>query len=282
MAVTLDAHQHFWDFARKNQFDYGWLEGPKLATINRSFLPGDLKPHIDQAAVDATIVVQTQHSLEENRWALGLAEENPQIAGVVGWVDLASDACEDQIVEFKSQPKFVGVRHIVQDEPDDDFVLREDVLRGFKLLEKHQVPFDLLFFVKHLRHAKTLAQRLPDLPMVINHLAKPEIAKHNLEGWLGPLKEAAACPNIYCKLSGMITEADWKNWKPADLKPYVEPALELFGPERLMFGSDWPVCNLAGNYQQVIDGLTTALGPVSDSERDQIFGKTARAFYGIL
>src|SRR5262249_55503850 len=156
----------------------------------------------------------------ENRWVLDLAKKNPFIAGVVGWVDLASPAMEDQLLEFKNHPKFVGVRHITQSEPDDDFIIRPAILRSLKVLEKHRVPFDLLFYVKHLRHAATLAKELPELPMVIDHLAKPRIKEASVADWLPHLKAAAAFPNVYCKLSGMVTEANWTSWKASDLKPY--------------------------------------------------------------
>ncbi|MCH8829245.1 MAG: amidohydrolase family protein, partial [Planctomycetes bacterium] len=203
------------------------------------------------------------------------------IAGVVGWVDLASPGCEDQLLEFKEHPKFVGIRHVTQDEADDDFILRPDVIRGLKFLEKHQMPFDLLFTVKHLRHAATLARELPELPMVIDHLAKPRIKDRVMEGWQDDLRAAAKSANIFCKLSGMITEADRQNWKPADLKPYVEIALEAFGADRCLFGSDWPICELAGSYEQVHSALLDAIGPIGETERKKIFGKTACRFYGL-
>jgi L-fuconolactonase len=278
MSLTIDSHQHYWELGR---FDYSWLEAEELAAIRRSFLPADLKTNIDGVAVDKTIFVQTQHNVEENRWVLGLAEENDFIAGVVGWVDLASEACEDQLLEFKDHPKFVGIRHVTQDEPDADFIVGADVMRGLKVLEKHSVPFDLLFYVKHLKHAVTLAEALPDLPMVIDHLSKPEIKDQRTDNWIEHFKATAKYPNIYCKLSGMITEADWKNWTADDLKPYVHAAMEAFGPERLMFGSDWPVCELAGSYEQVYNALNDALGSISDNERDLIFGDVAAKFYGL-
>lgn len=276
MPFTIDAHQHFWQLDR---FDYRWLDAPNLAPIRRSFLPEDLKPELDAAGIDRCIFVQTQHNTEENRWVLDLAAAHPFIAGVVGWVDLASPACEEQVLALKDQPKFVGVRHVTQDEPDDDFIVRADVLRGLKVLAKHGVPFDLLFYVKHLRHAVTLAKMLPDLPMVIDHLGKPRIAERRTADWIDHFRAAGRHPNLYCKLSGMITEADWLHWQPADLKPYVQTALEAFGPERLMFGSDWPVCLLAGTYRQVVEALNEALGPISAAERARLFGATAAKFY---
>jgi len=277
MPPVIDAHHHFWQ--RSQPFDYRWLDAPGNEAIAGDFLPADLLPHLKAAGVDRTVLVQTQHTLDENRWALSLAAEHDFIAGVVGWIDLASADCEQQLLEFKRQPKFVGVRHITQDEPDDDFIVRPDVLAGLKVLEKHQVPFDLLFYVKHLKHAVTVAQQVPDLPLVIDHLAKPKIRQQSFDDWRPAFEAAAACPNMFCKLSGMVTEADHANWCVKDLKPYVETALDLFGPARLMFGSDWPVCELAGSYEQVSDALKATLGPLSPSESAAIFGETARAFY---
>lgn len=277
--MLLDAHQHFWQLSQP--FDYGWLKAPQHVPINRDFLPADLRPLIQQAGVERTIFVQTQHDLAENRWVLKLAEQNDWIAGVVGWVDLASPACEDQLLEFKGHPKFVGVRHITQDEADDNFIIRPEVLRGLKILEKHHVPFDLLFYVKHLQHAVTLAKELPNLPLVIDHLAKPRIKDRSLADWLPHLQAAAKLPNVFCKLSGMVTEADWQHWQPADLKPYVDAALESFGPERLMFGSDWPVCELAGSYQRVFGALKELIVELSAAEQAKILGQTAAKFYGI-
>jgi len=169
--MRIDAHQHFWNL--ELPFEYGWLHTDQHQAICRSFLPADLKPHLAATGVNQSVFVQTQHDLAENRWVLGLAEEHDFIAGVVGWVDLASEECEEQLAEFSGNPKFVGIRHVTQDEPDDDFIIRPDVLRGLKVLEKHKVPFDLLFYTKHLKHAATLGRELTELPMVIDHLAKP-------------------------------------------------------------------------------------------------------------
>ena len=280
MQLTIDAHQHFWQLGRK-PFDFRWLDDPKVAKIRRNYLPEDLQPLIERVHVDRTVFVQTQHNVAENSYVLELAEKHPFIVGVVGWVDLASPDCEKQVEEFRRFRKFVGVRHITQDEPDDNFIVRDDVIRGLKVLEKHRLPFDLLFYVKHLQHAATLAKQLPELPMVIDHLAKPQIKDHRLDNWQANFAAAAKFPNVYCKLSGMVTEADWKNWKPADLRPYVHEALERFGPDRCMYGSDWPVCELAASYADVYHGLIEAIGPISASEREKIFGGTAQRFYNL-
>jgi len=274
--MLIDAHQHFWELGR---FDTRWLEVPQHRPICRNFLPADLQPLLAAAGVTHSVFVQTQHNLDENRWALALADQHDWIAGVVGWIDLASPRCEEQLLEFRRHPKFVGVRHITQDEPDDDFIIRPEILRGLRVLEQHQVPFDLLFYVKHLRHAQLVARELPGLRLVIDHLAKPQIKLGRLDDWEPHLRAAAKFPNVYCKLSGMATEADWRNWQPADLKPYLQVALEAFGPDRLMFGSDWPVCLLAGDYQRIVDALRVALGPLSADEQAHIDWRTARDFY---
>jgi L-fuconolactonase len=276
MHSVIDSHQHFWDISR---FDYPWMKGQELEPLRRNYLPEDLEPLLEPAGVERTILVQAQHNLEESRWVLGLGERHDFLAGVVGWVDVTSEACEDQLAELQSHPRFVGVRHITHDEPDDDWIIRDDVLRGLGVLEKHGVPFDLLFRPQHLRHVPTLARKLPDLPMVIDHLAKPPIEEGRLDGWREDFEAAARHPNVFCKLSGMVTEADWEAWAPGDFEPYVRVALDAFGPERLMFGSDWPVSTLCASYGHVVSALRHALGPLSVEERALIFGGTAERFY---
>lgn len=275
--MIIDAHQHFWK--KSLPFDYAWLQAPQHTAINRDFMPDDLQQRISQVGVDKTIFVQTQHNLDENRWALKLAEQHDFLCGVVGWVDLASPNCEEQLLEFKDHPAFVGIRHITQDEPDDDFIMRDDVRRGLKVLEKHAVPFDLLFYVKHLKHAAPLAREFPNLPLVIDHLAKPRIREQVTDDWINNFRAASRLPNVYCKLSGMVTEADWETWKPANLRPYVETALEAFTPQRCMFGSDWPVCDLAASYEEVFEALQEIVGPLSEAENRAIFSETAQQFY---
>jgi L-fuconolactonase len=277
MSITIDSHQHFWDLTRP--FDHRWLDAPDKAPIRRDFLPEHLLPHLEVTHVRYSVFVQTQHDLEENRWAFGLAERHPFIAGVVGWVDLSSPACEEQLLEARRHPKFVGVRHVTQDEPDDDFIVRPEVLAGLAVLQKHDVPFDLLFYPRHLVHVPTLARRLPGLRMVIDHLGKPGIRNNAFSDWLPAFRAGAAFPNVSCKLSGLVTEADPKGWTPDGLRPYVRAAIDLFGPDRCMFGSDWPVCELAASYGQVHAALVEALGPMTEDDRAKVFGGTARRFY---
>lgn len=278
--MIIDSHQHFWQ--RSLPFNYQWLENPELAKINRDYLPADLEPLLRNAGVDRCVVVQTQHDLAENDWALELADENDFICGVVGWVDLKSEDCEADILRLKQHSKFVGIRHVTQDEPDDDFIVRPDVLRGLTVLERNGVPFDLLFYAKHLKHAPTVAAHAPNLPLVIDHLSKPNIKEGQFDQWAIEIKAAAKHGNVFCKLSGMITEADWENWTSDDLKRYVETTIEAFGTERCMFGSDWPVCELAGSYQDVFDALQTIVTGLSEAEKADIFGLTAQKFYSLM
>ncbi len=279
MTIRVDSHQHFWDRS-KVEFDHSWQEADGFENICRSFLPDDLRPQIQVAGIDYTVFVQTQHNLEENRWALTLSEQNSFICGVVGWVDLTSSDCQSQLLEFKQHPKFVGVRHITQDEPDDDFILRQDVLRGLSTLQKNEMPFDLLFYSKHLRHVPTIARQFPNLRLVIDHLSKPEIKHREYDQWRKQLAAAANCENVWCKLSGMVTEADWQNWTIDDLRPYAEAAIELFGPLRLMFGSDWPVCKLAAaDYAEVVGVARQLISGLSQEEQNRIMGESAIEFY---
>lgn len=277
--LRIDAHQHFWQLSQP--FDYRWLDAPGLQAIRRDYLPEDLAPLLQAAEIDGSIFVQTQHNVAENRWVLQLAEQHAYLKGVVGWVDLASPDCERQLEEFAAHPKFVGVRHVVQDEPDDDFIIRPEILRGLKVLERHGVPYDLLFYVKHLKHAATVAKACPNLPLVIDHLSKPRIREQILDDWIANLRQAASFPNVFCKLSGLVTEADHQLWTVSDLRPYVDAALEAFGPQRCMYGSDWPVCELAGTYEQVHTAMQQLLRSLSDAEQARIFGGTAIEFYGL-
>ena len=190
--MIIDSHQHFWKLDLP--FEYGWLHEPQHKPICRDFLPTDLKTHLQATGITKTVFVQTQHNVAENLWVLEMTKDHDFIAGVVGWVDLASASCEEQLSEFLGNPKFVGIRHVTQAEPDDNFIVRPDIIRGLKVLQKHQVPFDLLFFTQHLKHAATLAAALPDLPMVIDHLSKPKIKDQNIHDWSLDLRRAAAFP----------------------------------------------------------------------------------------
>lgn len=275
--MIIDSHQHFWQLDQP--FNYEWLKSDIHAPINKSYLPNDLLPHLQKCGIDKSVFVQTQHNVAENRWVLKLAEANDFIAGVVGWVDLSSDDCEQQLAEFKDHPKFVGIRHVVQDEADDNFIVKPQFLKGMQVLEQHQLPYDLLFYTKHLKHATAVADAVPNLKLVINHLSKPEIKAGNIDSWTIDMQNAAKRSNVYCKLSGMVTEANWSDWSTADLQPYVDVVLEAFGPERCMYGSDWPVCELAATYENVFKAMKTCITTLTDSEQAAILGQTAADFY---
>jgi L-fuconolactonase len=280
--MRIDSHQHFWQLSR---FEYPWMDA-SLGALLHDFGPEDLQPLLDAAGIDHTVLVQSISSLDETLWLLQLAGDDPVIAGVVGWVDLTDPNVDAVLDEFAYDPKFVGVRHQVHDEVDDRWLLRDDVLHGLSRLVARHCAFDLLLRPRHLPAAIEVARRLPELPLVVDHMAKPSIAKSSIarvgwDDWAGPLAELAAFPNVACKLSGMVTEADRQRWQPADLRPYIDHALECFGPERLMFGSDWPVCLLAGSYQQVHEALVANLGSLSPDEQAQIFGYTAARMYSL-
>lgn len=271
----IDAHQHFWQVGR---FDYPWMMSDN-AVLYRDYLPAKLEPVLKQKGVSKTVLVQASNSVEESRWLLSLAEENAFIAGVVGWVDLMSLETASQLEELTANPKFKGVRHLVESEPDDDWLVRSEVLSNIKLLSAFNRSFDLLVHTRHLKRAQVVADQNPDLALVIDHMAKPPIARGEFDEWSRELRPLAAFPNVYCKLSGLVTEANWTNWTPDDLRPYVDYALELFGPERLMFGSDHPVCLLAASYEQVLESFQELLKDLTGAEHEQVFGGNAARFY---
>jgi L-fuconolactonase len=279
-ASVVDAHHHLWDPAR---FDYPWLTDD-LATIRRRFGPEDLAPLVERAGVDRTVLVQTISSLDETREFLATAAATDYIAGVVGWVDLTDVAVGDTIAALaagEGGSRLVGIRHQVHDEPDPDWLLRSDVSRGIAAVGAGGLAYDLLVRPRELPAALATARAHPDVSFVIDHLAKPPIKSGELEPWLSLLRPFGTLDNVTCKLSGLVTEADWGSWRPEDLEPFVDAAIEIFGPDRLMFGSDWPVCLLAATYDEVVEAARAATAGLSGDEHDQVFGETARRVYGI-
>jgi len=273
--MIIDSHQHFWQVGR---FDYPWMSSD-VTVLYRDYLPDQLEPVLKENGVSSTVLVQASNSVAESRWLLELADVHPFIAGVVGWVDLASPEVDRQLDELSAHPKFKGVRHLVESEPDDDWLVRPDVLNGLGRLAAFGVTYDLLVHTRHLKHVAKIAEACPGVSLVIDHMAKPPIAKRDFGSWFRELKPVAANTNIYCKLSGLVTEAQWDSWASDDLRPYVEAALELFGPERLMFGSDHPVCLLAASYARVLDSFQELLRELPDDARQQIFSNNAIEFY---
>ncbi len=249
-----------------------------MSAIRRDFLPGDLTPELDACGVDATIAVQADQSEAETEFLLGLAEGNPRIAGVVGWVDLRSADVERRLEHFSRFEKFRGVRHVAQAEADD-FLVRPEFVRGVRQLATFGLTYDILIYPRQLPAAIELVGKVPEQRFVIDHLAKPEIKAGKIEPWAGLIREIAASPNVYCKVSGMVTEADWKGWKAEDFEPYLDVVFEAFGAQRLMFGSDWPVCLVAATYAKTAAIVESYIRDHSLHVREQIFGLNAIEFY---
>jgi len=273
--LVIDSHQHFWQVGR---FDYPWMT-PGVEVLCQDYLPPALEPILKRCGVEKTVLVQASNSLEETRWLLSLADRSPFIAGVVGWVDLTTEHVGRQLDEFVRHAKFKGVRHLVESEPADDWLIQPRVLDGMRALAAYRVPYDLLVHIRHLKCAKILSENCPGLRLVIDHMAKPPIARNELDEWARQIKELAASANVWCKLSGLVTEANWANWSVEDLKPFVNTALEYFGPLRMMFGSDWPVCLLAASYHRVLEAFQYLLVELSDEDRNRIFAGNANEFY---
>lgn len=271
----IDSHQHFWQVGR---FEYPWMT-KDLGVLYRDYLPDDLAPILANHGVSQTVLVQASNSVAESRWSLSLADASSFIAGVVGWVDLMSTNIDAQLHELAAHPKFKGVRHLVESEPHDDWLIQPTVLSNLRRLSSHGLSYDLLVHTRHLKHVPHIVEYCPDLALVIDHLAKPPIARNEIKEWSRALAPLAKYPNINCKLSGLVTEANWTTWQPDDLRPFVDRALELFGVERMMFGSDYPVCLLAASYDRVLEAFQEILADLSDADREQIFSKNAAKFY---
>lgn len=275
--MRIDSHQHFWDLAA---VDYFWM--PKDHPIlSRNYLPADLWPIYERNLFDGSVVVQAAHNDAEADWLLGLGAAEERILGVVAWADLQSPSLGHRLDHLQKQRKFVGIRHIVHDEPDARWLLRPAVIEGLRELARRGIPYDLLLKPPHIPVAIEVMERVPDLRCVIDHIAKPYIALAQVEPWLEGMRTLAQIPTMHVKLSGMITEAAVPGWKSADLAPYVQHVLGLFGASRSMFGSDWPVCLLAGSWKEVLAAFTQAVGPIVQAERNEMVGDTAARFYGL-
>jgi L-fuconolactonase len=273
--MRIDSHQHFWTYDPR---EYDWIDD-SMASLRRNFLPVDLRPELETNGFDGCIAVQARQSLEETQWLLELADRAPFILGVVGWVDLCSPQLRAQLESFARSPKLVSVRHIVQAEPDDRFLMRPDFLRGIAMLEEFDLAYDILIYPRHLPVAAEFVSRFPRQRFVLDHLAKPLIKAKTLRPWEEEIRNLAKFPNVHCKLSGLVTEADWKAWTPERLAPYLEVAFDSFGPSRLMFGSDWPVCTVAASYSRVFHVIENYVSRFPAEVRDAVLGGNARKFY---
>lgn len=272
-----DSHQHFWQVGR---FDYPWMTSD-LGVLCRDYLPADLAPILNKNGVSKTVLVQASNSVAESRWLLSLADADSFIAGVVGWVHLMSPDVDAQLDELTAHPKFKGVRHLVESEPHDDWLVQPAVLSGLRRLSNHGLSYDLLVHTRHLKYVPQVAESCPELALVIDHLAKPPIAKNEINEWSRGFKPLASYRNIHCKLSGLVTEANWSSWQTDDLRPFVDVALESFGADRLMFGSDYPVCLLAASYDRVLESFQQILKDLSGPDREKLFSTNATKFYRV-
>ncbi|MFN3408939.1 MAG: amidohydrolase family protein [Limisphaerales bacterium] len=273
--MTIDAHHHFWRYTPE---EYGWIDDAMRA-IRRDFLPEHLVAELAVARVDGAISVQARQSLAETEWLLEMAARHDFLRGVVGWVELVSPSVGAQLERLAAQPKFRAVRHVVQGEPDDRFLLRDDFNRGIRELRRFNLVYDLLIYARHLPVALEFVDRHPEQVFVLDHLAKPRIRDGEIEPWRTHLRELARRSHVYCKISGMVTEADYATWTETQLRPYFEAALEAFGPRRLMFGSDWPVCLVACGYARWRETVSAWTADLSADEQARILGGTALEAY---
>lgn len=273
--MHIDAHQHFWVYDPR---EYDWIDD-SMTPLRRNFLPADLKPELEQGGFQGCVAVQARQTMEETRWLLELAAASPFILGVVGWVDLQSPQVRSQLESVAGNRKLVGVRHVVQGEPDDRFLLRPEFLRGVSILEEFDLAYDILIYARHLPVSAEFVQKFPRQRFVLDHLAKPPIKSASLHPWAEGVRNLAAFPNIFCKLSGLVTEADWRHWKPEDMAPYLDVAFEAFGPQRLMIGSDWPVCTVAASYASAMAVVKNYLGRLSTEAQQAVLGGNAQRFW---
>jgi len=275
--MKIDAHQHFW---RYDPVRDAWIND-QMTVIKRDFLPKDLAAELKSNKIDGCVAVQADQSEAETLFLLDLAAKNNFIRGVVGWVDLCAPNVAERLEAFSRHKKLRGFRHIVQAEPDDRFMLRESFLRGIRSLRQFGFTYDILIYTHQFPAAIELVAKFPDQRFVLDHVGKPPIKAKQVEPWAQHIRILASNSNVFCKVSGMVTEADWKNWRADDFKPYLDVVFESFCVERLMFGSDWPVCLLAGHYRQVLELVSGYAQKLTAQERDKIFGLNAKQFYGL-
>nr|WP_306264880.1 amidohydrolase family protein [Pararhizobium sp. IMCC3301] len=277
--MRLDAHQHFWNYT-ENADDFVWMTDD-LGVLQQNFLPADLAPLLAAANMDGCIAVQAREVQAETDYLLDLAASNPVIKGVVGWVDLCAPDVEAHIEPYTDTPALKGFRMLIHDREDADFADSAEHARGVASLAKFGLSYDLLLRTIHLPSAIRLVDSLPDQPFVVDHIAKPKMDGSDWKAWQFGMQEIAKRPNVLCKLSGLVTEADWSAWQAASFTPYLDTVLEAFGPERLMIGSDWPVCTLAADYQTTLDIVSTWAGRLSATEQAAIMGGTCAKFYSV-
>lgn len=275
--MRIDAHQHFWNHDPVKHY---WIN-EEMKVIRRDFSPGDLAPHLKDLKFDGTVAVQADESMAETNFLLSLAHKNDFIKAVVGWMDLSKEGAEDAMQALKMHQKLAGFRTIIQGAEDGAYLKNPIFLKNVQLLARYGYSFDLLVFHKQMESLVQFTDKLPDNRLILDHIGKPDIKNKEIKKWKEQVRILSSNPNIYCKLSGMLTEADYKNWAYDDIVPYMEISAEYFGIDRICFGSDWPVCLLAGNYKQVYDVVDRFSSQLRSAEREKIFGTNAAAFYKI-
>ena len=273
--MRIDAHQHFWRFEPVRD---AWITD-EMRVIRRDFLPDDLRPELSRHRLDGCVAVQAVSSEQETIFLLDLAARWKEIYSVVGWVDLRAPDIYERLAYFARFEKLAGFRHIVQSEPDSQFLLRENFLRGIGALAEFGYTYDILIYPTQLPAAVEFVDRFPDQPFVIDHIAKPVVRTGEIEPWSAYIRILASYPNVFCKVSGLLTEADWHRWTPEQFRPYLDVVFESFGPRRLLFGSDWPVCLVAGTYSQVVDLVAGFSSNLPSEDQEAIFGMNAARFY---
>ena len=276
-SFRVDAHQHFWVY---NQKGYKWID-VSMVKLQRDFLPSHINKELKRNDIDFCVSVQARQTLQETKWLLELAQNNSFIKGIVGWVDLKSNFVEKDLEQFAAYKNFKGVRHVLQDEDDDRYMLQPDFKQGLRKLEKYGLTYDILIYARQIKYACALVSELPQQKFIVDHLAKPLIKEGKIEAWKKDMQELAKADNVFCKLSGMVTEANWNSWKQEDFVPYMETILGIFGPNRLLFGSDWPVCTVAAKYEQVLGIATNFIHSLSQAEQAHIMGQNAIDFYNL-
>lgn len=276
-SFRIDAHQHFWVY---NQEEYKWIDA-SMDKLQRNFLPPHLNKEFKKNGIDFCVSVQARQTLQETKWLLELAQNNSFIKGIVGWVDLKSSSVEQDLEKFAAYKKFKGVRHLLQDEDDDRYMLQPDFKKGLSQLKKFDLTYDILIYPRHIKYVCALVSEFPRQKFIVDHLAKPLIKEGKIELWKKDIRKLAKADNVFCKLSGMVTEANWNSWKQDDFIPYMEIILEAFCPNRLLFGSDWPVCTVAAKYEQVLGIVTNFINSLSQAEQAHIMGQNAIDFYNL-
>lgn len=275
--MRIDAHQHFWQFDPVRD---SWI-GDNMAAIQKAFMPEDLQPALAENGFDGCVAVEAHQSEEQTKFLIELANRHPFIKGVVGWVDLQGENITDRLQHFSQYKIIKGFRHVLQGEPQRDLMLSQNFIRGIAALKEFDFTYDILIFPDQLIYSKNLVAQFPEQKFVIDHLAKPYIHKKEIKEWTLDIESIAKLPNVYCKVSGMVTEGDWKSWQKDDFRPYIDVIVESFGIDRILFGSDWPVCLVAASYQEVVDIVKDYFSTFSADEQQKVFGGNATAFYNL-